>query len=46
MNRKPGLPAMSAWNESEFSSENSAMKNGICSTSGRQDPSGLTFSRW
>ena len=43
---KPGLPAMSALNSSERSSENSEMKNGICSSSGRQDPSGLTFSRW
>ena len=43
---KPGLLAISIWKLSERSSEKSEMKNGICSTSGRQDPSGLTFSRW
>ena len=44
--RKLGLEAMSALKVAERSSENSAMKNGIWSSSGKQELSGLTFSRW
>ena len=44
--RKPGLLAMSVLNDSDRRSEKSAMKNGIWRSSGRQEPSGFTFSRW